>query len=591
VTRRKLEGSSNEERQRPNRVGNSLLSFSLSDESKQSRPSRRDGISDTLEALAAALSPVASPTGAWQGVGPGHKIAAGRSEAHRRAGEALRTGLLAPVMQMPVTTDRLQDATVAESSEDSQRGRVMIAGGGIGGLCAGLVLKNEGFDVQIFEKTKQYRPFGGPIQIASNALECLRRIDEDVYQEILESATVIGDRVNGLKDGISGEWFATFDLLKPAQMKDMDPSVVIDRPVLQDILLSRIIDRVHTGSEVVGYEQKPNNGGITGFLSDGSQYEADFLIGSDGIKSKVRQTFYNKPTDDPVWSGYTCFAAIAKCVPKDIKTVGYKVFLGPRKYFVSVDVGGGRIQWYAFLNIPPNSLDISPSEALKWLKEEQFNGWDEEVHQLLDCTPDDQVEQRDLYDRPPELKWAEGNVCLLGDAAHPMMPNLGQGGGMAIEDALVLGQELKRMTSSTDVPGVLKSYSNQRAPRAASVQGMSRFSSAILFQYHHPLQVDSLLPPKFRNVGPRSLITRACQGFLQHVAFPLQFDFLFSFPGNAVDPDAWLSFLGSEYEPERQVLEGNMSVAEWIDGYMKVGKRPEQPLPPPRVIPGSATEI
>ena len=115
--------------------------------------------------------------------------------------------------------------------------KVMIAGGGIGGLCTALVLQNQGHDVHIYEKTSSYRPFGGPIQIASNALESLKRIDQGVYDAILAKATSIGTRKNGLKDGVSNEWFATFDLMAPARRRGQDSSVVIDRPILQEILL------------------------------------------------------------------------------------------------------------------------------------------------------------------------------------------------------------------------------------------------------------------------------------------------------------------------------------------------------------------
>jgi len=116
----------------------------------------------------------------------------------------------------------------------------MIAGGGIGGLFTALTLRNEGYDVSIFEKTTEYRSFGGPIQIASNGLEAVRRIDKRVYERILEEATCLGDRVNGLKDGVSNEWFATFDLATPAAARGQKPSVVIDRPVLQQILLDQV---------------------------------------------------------------------------------------------------------------------------------------------------------------------------------------------------------------------------------------------------------------------------------------------------------------------------------------------------------------
>jgi len=441
---------------------------------------------------------------------------------------------------------------------DGTKLRVVVAGGGIGGLCAALVLKNNGFDVQVFEKARAYKPFGGPIQIASNALETFQRIDEGVYEDIMTESTMIGDRMNGLKDGVSNKWFATFDLYSPAKANNQEASVVIDRPKLQEILLKRVGDCVEVGAEVSGYEKR-EDGGVTALLTDGSRYEADLLIGADGIWSKVRAAMDPNPKD-PVWSGYTCFAGIANCVPDDIKDVGYKVFLGSKKYFVSVDVGQGRIQWYAFLNIPPKSLSLSAEEQLGWLKESQFADWSEEVHQLIDATSAEEVEQRDLFDRTPELKWADQTVCLLGDAAHPMMPNLGQGGGMAIEDALVLGQELRRISNTRFVPFALRKYNQNRAIRAAAVQGMSRLSSAILFQYEPPTEVDfSEWPPRLRNVGPRSFITRACQGFLQKVAFPLQFEYLYSFPGKSLDPEVFAEEMPGDFQASNPSREGPQS--------------------------------
>jgi len=454
--------------------------------------------------------------------------------------------------QLAVSTTQQQQqehtswATFEGDAAASTPLRVMVAGGGIGGLCAALVLKNEGYDVRVFEKAQQYKPFGGPIQIASNALESLLRIDAGVYSQIMARSTMIGDRKNGLKDGLSSEWFATFDLYSPAKARNQDASIVIDRPILQEILVEAIGDSVQTGAEVVSYESAAGSSKVIGVLSDGTRHEADLLVGADGIWSKVRAIMDPNPKA-PVWSGYTCFAAIANCVPDDIAEVGYKVYLGSRKYFVSVDVGGGRVQWYAFLNVPPKSLALAPGDQLRWLKETQFSEWSEEVHQLLDSTPIEDVEQRDLYDRIPELRWAAGRVCLLGDAAHPMMPNLGQGGCMAIEDALVLGQELKRIGDPDAVPLALTQYNSNRVVRAAAVQGMSRLSSAILFQYNHPTVVDSVWPPRIRNLGPRSVITRACQGFLQRIAFPLQFEFLFSFPGKMLDPQVFVTAANGDF--------------------------------------------
>jgi len=463
---------------------------------------------------------------------------------------------------------------LAQQPSSGRAPEVVIAGGGIGGLCTALVLNKIGYDVRVFEKTSAYRPFGGPIQIASNAAESLRRIDEDVYNEILAASTVIGDRMNGLKDGLSDEWFATFDLDSPARSRGQVSSVVVDRPILQDILLKRVGHCVTKGAEVVGSEQVGERVHVQ--LSTGETVEGDMLVGSDGINSRVRDLF-DPSRRKPTWSGYTCVAGMAYCVPDDIKDVGYKVWVGSKKYFVSVDVGGGRIQWYAFMNIPPGSLssEVPRGEMLQWLQGGEFADWTSDVKFLLDNSPADEVEQRDLYDRPPDLMWSQGRVCLLGDAAHPMMPNLGQGGGMAIEDALVLSQEIVRLnrdggdpngTPRKRLPVALRRYNQNRVVRAAAVQGLSRVSSAFLFQYQPPLDVDwSTFPPKVRHVGPRSLITRACQGFLQNVAFPLQFEFLFSFPGR-IDPDAF-----DPADPEGaagELFSGNMSPQDWFARYM-----------------------
>lgn len=119
----------------------------------------------------------------------------------------------------------------------------------------------------------------------------------------------------------------------------------------------------------------------------------------------------------------------------------FQVYIGPQRYFVTSDVGDGRIQWYAFFALPPGTKrapsgwggstrdeQADPEENLVEYIKSLHEGWSDEVMTVLDATPPDSVEQRDLYDRPPELlrSWADGNVVLMGDAVHPMMPNLGQ---------------------------------------------------------------------------------------------------------------------------------------------------------------------
>merc|ERR1711939_619792 len=130
------------------------------------------------------------------------------------------------------------------------------------------------------------------------------------------------------------------------------------------------------------------------------------------------------------YSGYTVFAGELAYDSPDNGEVGYKVYIGPNQYFVITDIGKGRYQYYAFLARDPGSAETEekPDGTVPFLKK-TFEGWSPDIHAILDATREDEIEQRDLYDRPPSsLKpWSVGPVGLLGDSVHAMMPNLGRG--------------------------------------------------------------------------------------------------------------------------------------------------------------------
>ena len=124
------------------------------------------------------------------------------------------------------------------------------------------------------------------------------------------------------------------------------------------------------------------------------------------------------------YSGYTVFAGELDYASPDNGQVGYKVYIGPQQYFVITDIGKGRYQWYAFLARPPGSVnDPRPDGSSKYLQD-LFQGWSEEIHAILRVTQEHEIEQRDLYDRPPSVRrsWTDGHVALLGDGIHAMMP-------------------------------------------------------------------------------------------------------------------------------------------------------------------------
>lgn len=388
-------------------------------------------------------------------------------------------------------------ATETQNAPSLNSTSVLIAGGGIGGLVLAVGLLKQGIDVKVLERDltaiRGEGKYRGPIQVQSNALAALQALDEKIAEEVLRRGCITGDRINGLCDGVSGEWYCKFDTFHPAVDRGLPVTRVISRQVLQEILASRVealggASIVENGVNVVEYRQEVVDGRkqAIAVTEDGREYSADMLIGSDGIWSKIRHQMIG-PTEAN-YSQYTCYTGISDFTPADIDTVGYRVFLGHEQYFVSSDVGGGKMQWYAFNKEPAGGED-APGRKKERLME-LFGCWNDNVTELIMATPEEDVLRRDIFDRPPIFKWVDGRVALLGDSAHAMQPNLGQGGCMAIEDAFQLSvdirEELKKSVdreTSPDFDGVLRGYFGKRVVRAAAIHGMAGMAAFMASTY------------------------------------------------------------------------------------------------------------
>jgi len=286
------------------------------------------------------------------------------------------------------------------------------------------------------------------------------------------------------------------------------------------------------------------------------------LIGADGIWSSVRSTMHVNPTKGEgcgaSYSGYTVYAGELDYAAPDNGEVGYKVYIGPRQYFVITDIGKGRYQWYAFLAKPVGTSEseasLKPTEPTSdncaagnpaYLRG-VFEGWSPDIYDILRATRDDEVAQRDLYDRPPALRkpWTEGKVALLGDAIHAMMPNLGQGGCQAVEDAAVLAEELGALKDRTQVEAALQTYKSRRLVRSAAVQGLSRFASDIIIRgFDTPAKIETEGGLRFENFNYAGIVTRLLQPILP-VFFTVQFAFLYDGYRNEVGSKQVVAGLG-----------------------------------------------
>ncbi|XP_048549422.1 zeaxanthin epoxidase, chloroplastic [Triticum urartu] len=322
-----------------------------------------------------------------------------------------------------------------------------------------------------------------------------------VAEEVMREGCVTGDRINGLVDGISGSWYIKFDTFTPAADRGLPVTRVISRMTLQQILARAVgDDAIMNDCHVVDFTDDGNK--VTAILEDGRKFEGDLLVGADGIWSKVRKSLFGET--DASYSEYTCYTGIADFVPPDIDTVGYRVFLGHKQYFVSSDVGGGKMQWYAFHKEPAGGTD--PENGKKNRLLEIFSGWCDNVIDLLNATEEEAILRRDIYDRPPTINWGKGRVTLLGDSVHAMQPNLGQGGCMAIEDGYQLAVELEKAWEESvksrtpvDVISSLRSYEKERKLRVAIIHGLARMAAIMATTYRPYLGV---------GLGPLSFLTK-----------------------------------------------------------------------------------
>lgn len=451
--------------------------------------------------------------------------------------------------------------------------KVAIAGGGVGGLTTALSMLKAGMDVTVYEKTAAFARFGGPIQFASNALSTLKAIDDELFDRVMANFTFTGTRVCGIKDGLRADgsfsmagdslsylwdaeqpadWYVRFPLKQCADLFGLPYTGVINRPDLQETLIDECAklkpDFIQNGNPVVGYENLADGQGVDLKLKDGSSAHADVLVGADGIWSATRAQMYNEDVKKPdgdlkrrqgcTYSGYTVFAGETIFKTDDYYETGYKVYIGPKRYFVTSDVGNGRVQWYAFFALPPggkrapsgwgaDTIDEAKGEDLVQYIKSLHQGWSDEVHAVLDATEPSTVEQRDLYDRPPEIfrRWSDGNVVLMGDAVHPMMPNLGQGGCQAIEDAYVLTELLAATNNTAMLPQSLNEFYNKRIVRTSIVQFLSRLASDLIINaFDTPWS-----PHDQKGTNWKSYLTFAWKPILQYLIFPLQFAYLYSY--------------------------------------------------------------
>jgi 2-polyprenyl-6-methoxyphenol hydroxylase-like FAD-dependent oxidoreductase len=336
----------------------------------------------------------------------------------------------------------------------------VVVGGGIGGLTAAVALRRVGWRVTVLEQAERFGEIGAGITLLSNGLRCLDAIG-------------LGDTVRGsgrpqLSTGVrtaAGRWLSRIDGDSAAlETRTGSTAIVVHRAELHRILYDALPGEVLTA----GAEPTRILGGESGGpaevryrrAGEESSLRADLVVGADGVHSWVRSQRWPEAAG-PVYSGSTAWRAVTDTPPGMISEMSMS--WGPGTEFGVMPMVDGRVYWYAAANARKG--ERAPDE-LGELRA-RFGSFHEPIPALLEATAPEAILRHDIYRLPALASYTRGSVVLVGDAAHAMTPNLGQGGGQALEDAIVLAA----VADSPDLSGSLGRYDRERRPRT---QAMSR---------------------------------------------------------------------------------------------------------------------
>ncbi len=341
--------------------------------------------------------------------------------------------------------------------------RVAIAGGGLGGLAAAAFLHQAGIPAVVYEQARELREVGAGIMVPPNAARMLRRLG--VLGAFSERAVQLetGWEFRRWQDGTV---LSAQDLTAKSARLYGEHTYTVHRADLLDVIKRAVpAEAVRLGKRLDGFSA--SEAGVRLEFADGERAWADVLVGADGIHSVIRAALAESAP--PAHSGMCAFRALvpAATAPQYARRPAQAVWLGPGRHVVHYPVGAGE-----FVNVvavaPAGGYATESWTATATVAEflATFEGWDDRLTSLIKAasTPGRWA----LLIRQPLPRWTWGPVTLLGDAAHPMLPFLGQGAAQAFEDAAVLASCLA--SGQRDPAQALRRYESARIGRASRVQ-------------------------------------------------------------------------------------------------------------------------
>jgi len=362
--------------------------------------------------------------------------------------------------------------------------RILIAGGGIGGLTAALCLAKAGFETVVFEQAPDFAEIGAGIQLSPNCSRVLHHLG--LEPELRQAAFL--PQATEFRDWKTGRLITSSQLGERVRERYGAPYYHIHRGDLLTILAeaarrngaidlrkSSRVEAIDSGASASVETVDQDAHGVR-IAVNGKSEQGDALIGADGIHSTVRSGLFGDRA--PTFTGNVAWRAL---VPADRLPAGLvrpmaTAWWGPHKHFVHYCLqSGALVNCVCVVEKTGWEIESWTPGELDELKRD-FTGWHPEVQALIDNMDRHSLYKWALHDRPPMVRWGEGAVTLLGDACHPTLPFMAQGAAMAIEDAAVLAGCL---ADDDSVVAALRRYEKLRRPRTARIQNGSRRNAAL----------------------------------------------------------------------------------------------------------------
>ena len=342
--------------------------------------------------------------------------------------------------------------------------RIAVIGGGIGGLTTALALLSRGLDVEVYEQAARLGELGAGIQISPNGTRILHALGLEAALASIQSLP-LRKEIRHWRTGRTWNWY---DLGAATQQRYGFPHVLLHRGDLHAMLVEGVRrlkpDAIHLTSRCIDVVQSDDHAEVR--FENGETVRAAYVIGADGIHSKIRERLFGPSR--PEFTGCVAWRAVVPMqrLPADVATMVSTNWLGPRGHVLHYPIRGGELMnLLAMVERDDWQVESWTVQGSTAELAHDFPGWHADVQTIIQNV--DTPYKWALMVRGPMECWSKGRVTLLGDACHPTLPFLGQGGVMAIEDAYVIAACLDKYF---DDPGAaFARYEDIRRERTAAV--------------------------------------------------------------------------------------------------------------------------